>query len=578
MTSKIDLFIYEVVGPEDINKQYFFSGIKKKTKINNVNSNVNSYIKANYFEPKSNRDKYYYTKNILINKYVNPKNIYTQEIIQNIYTQEIIQSNNKDKIDDFFHIFNILYKLYLKYPARLIFREMDTTIKSSANFDERRNNILFLAKNEQLNLSKNIYREMSNLIHYNTISLKNQFYDIKGQTNQIIKNINDNSEIIYYMNTNKKIIVIGDIHGSFHSFFRIILRFYIKGIIKKDFELDNNYKIIFLGNVIDIGYYSIEVLYIILRLMKKNNLRDGGILNVILIRGNHEEEDTYKKYTFEREEDKKHTPSVTDFLKYCPSAIRLTHNNTVYWLCHGGFSIGIEKNKYSVKSIKYITLKDEKLVEYYISILKKTNKVLNTEIQRIYLNNIDNSVYSQIRWNNFSLDAFSRNRVRDTTDDTFEIGYTVLLEFKEMMKIDFIIKGNDNHENKEDKTKIRDYKKRKSNAFLRIVDIKDNSTEGIFDLNLKVNDDVKTQLNKFIEYKPLIEIKKTETIKTETIKTENEILSIYPKKFMIGKNNKNINIIIDNKTKKILPVLTISNNCDNKRDLYSDSYIIINNE
>lgn len=552
MTSKIDLFIYEVKGPSNIKNEYEFGQIKKNNHIND------DYFNDHFIKPSFNKsfltdEKKYYSRNILMNFAKSNKNN------KNIFTKEIIKSTNKDNIKKFFDDFNTLYQLYLKYPARLKLFEKGinlttvSKINSSSSYNKAINEITPIVQNENLNLSKKIYQKMDDLFIYNKESLKNQFSNYFESTKKLINQINSNSEIIYYMNTSQKIIVIGDIHGSFHSFFRIILRFYIKGIIKDNFELDNNYKIIFLGDVIDRGYYSIEILYIILRLMEKNNSKDGGKLNVILIRGNHEEEQKYEGSIFEKERNKKLTTNsdtINNFFKYCPSAIRLIHNNsTVYWLCHGGFSIKNDKSKgLIIIDFRDNILKDIKTIQEKSESKYDNNK----EISNIYLNNIDDNTNSQIRWNNFSKSykTFVNTKRCGKTNgcEIYEIGYKELINFCNMYNIHFIIRGNSNNE---------------SNAFLSIINKNNTNIENIFDLNEKLDDNVKSQLNKIIEYKDL-----------KSKKTENEILSINPNEF---KNN-NTEFNRNDNTYKLLPVLTISNNCDNGGNLYSDSYIIINNQ
>ena len=86
------------------------------------------------------------------------------------------------------------------------------------------------------------------------------------------------------VNPNDKICVFGDIHGSIHSLLRNLLRLIALGYIDKDLKIKgDNFKIVFLGDLINRGSYSTEVLYLFLNLLKIN----PG--NVHITRGNHEE-------------------------------------------------------------------------------------------------------------------------------------------------------------------------------------------------------------------------------------------------------------------------------------------------
>ena len=132
----------------------------------------------------------------------------------------------------------------------------------------------------------------------------------------------------------------------------------------------------------------------------------------------------------------------------------------------------------------------------------------------------------------------------------YVIGNKDLLKFLNYMDIHFIIRGHTD-----------DY----SNAML-LVNVENNETKKnnpYFYINnmssIKYYQENENELNNVFNYK----------IKKNSSKSDNEIVSINPKKF-----NKN-EISIGNL--KLLPVLTISNNSDNSRMQYSDSFLIITN-
>ena len=264
--------------------------------------------------------------------------------------------------------------------------------------------------------------------------------------------------------------------------------------------------------------------------MKNNNTEQN--LNVILIRGNHEESDTSERYGFYNECLKKFNKDNTynnfiDFFKYCPSAIILNHLDTRYWLCHGGFSIHFEKDYSKLK-----TIYNEK----------------STEIILIENKNINSS----IRWADFTGNNNSSGSRRGAIK-VYDIGNNDLKNFLSFLHIDFIIRGhNDNNSN------AMLLKNKIDNKQFFYINEKKNIKEYISKIN-------KNNKNNIIKYNTIF--KNNNEILP---KSNRELAIIYPKKF-----NKN-DIKITNNL-KLFPVLTISNNSDRDRSLYPDSYIIIEN-
>jgi hypothetical protein len=80
-----------------------------------------------------------------------------------------------------------------------------------------------------------------------------------------------------------KIIIIGDIHGSFGTFIRILLRFRKMKVFDENCIFDSNYHLIFLGDIVDRGVYGYEIIMLIF-MLKQLNPRNVHINN-----GNHEE-------------------------------------------------------------------------------------------------------------------------------------------------------------------------------------------------------------------------------------------------------------------------------------------------
>jgi hypothetical protein len=154
----------------------------------------------------------------------------------------------------------------------------------------------------------------------------------------------DNNYIIKYTpKDNDKFVIIGDIHGSFHSFFRILFRLHYADILNlSTLEITKGYNIIFLGDIIDRGHHSIDICMILFKIIRKNK----G--NIFIIQGNHEADKVGGEYDRIEAEKEKLDDSIFSeatkesfiqeiraVLKSCPLAIII--NNI--WLCHGGIPV-----------------------------------------------------------------------------------------------------------------------------------------------------------------------------------------------------------------------------------------------
>ena len=149
---------------------------------------------------------------------------------------------------------------------------------------------------------------------------------------------------------NNRVAIFGDIHGSFHTFYRSMLRLQEKRIITKvsdhkGYKVEPNCKILFLGDIVDRGQHSLEILYFILVLIDNSDL-DSVIYN----RGNHEERLVGMRDGLMREIVRKFSSDeknmfvwnhVQQFFRSCPSAVilQLLNESMVceqkIWCCHG---------------------------------------------------------------------------------------------------------------------------------------------------------------------------------------------------------------------------------------------------
>lgn len=176
-----------------------------------------------------------------------------------------------------------------------------------------------------------------------------------------------------------KIIILGDHHGSIHTMIRNLFRWHLSGILDLEtYKLADNYKIIFLGDIVDRGSYGYELINIILKLMDANNTNTE--LKVIFNRGNHEVEDQYTNNGFSTEINKKFEDQKDILVKYrrlfslCPSAIILDNNKYRYWLSHGGYPANLVTLDISL-NITYLIPDDAQQVRWNdFSINNKENR------------------------------------------------------------------------------------------------------------------------------------------------------------------------------------------------------------
>lgn len=79
------------------------------------------------------------------------------------------------------------------------------------------------------------------------------------------------------------VLVLGDVHGSFHSLLRDLLHMRRAGFLTPDFLLRPDVMLVCLGDYVDYGPYGMEVLWTLLWLQLRNRK------NVVLLGGNHED-------------------------------------------------------------------------------------------------------------------------------------------------------------------------------------------------------------------------------------------------------------------------------------------------
>ncbi len=340
------------------------------------------------------------------------------------------------------------------------------------------------------------------------------------------------------VNNNDKIILFGDFHGSYHTFFRHMIRLAKFGIINlHDYKITDGYKIIFLGDVVDRGEYGLEIVQFICKMICANN--DNTIIKIVYVRGNHEQDSMYIN-DFGIEVKKKikdvEMNDFKDFFSSCSSAIILlnksenSNKDKKFWLCHGGIPINLDI--------------DLPIIDNGLCNIKFYNKIDTGD--GIY------DIPQQIRWNDF----YDEPDLIDI-DKTLHSGngYRITpLDLKNFMKkhgINFIIRGHQDLPLNSFLYSSHIYEKNKfgtgySLRYRYPICFKDNNSEFT---NIIKNDNIYEKTNSV--FGPIARL-------------------ICDEKW-IDYNN----FGISNNNNTVYPVLTISTNTDMERPLYKDSFAIL---
>jgi hypothetical protein len=190
------------------------------------------------------------------------------------------------------------------------------------------------------NIIRNIIEDIKPILHQDwysesidvrTIDNPDEKYDIL-ENYTLIKKINPS--------INDKFIIIGDIHGSYATFIRTLLRFRKMNIMNEECVLQNNHHIIFLGDIVDRGQYAYEIIMLIFLLKIKNPTC------IHINRGNHEEFDMNTRDGFLNELKSKFGEvdgidvhkKLNDVFLHQHSALLIKNpiNNKYTYMAHGG--------------------------------------------------------------------------------------------------------------------------------------------------------------------------------------------------------------------------------------------------
>lgn len=199
------------------------------------------------------------------------------------------------------------------------------------------------------------------------------------------------------INDNQKIIFFGDLHSSIHALIDKLLYMKSQGIFNENWILRKDICFICCGDMVDRGPYGIEIIYILFSLFLINDKERFIILN-----GNHEEENVYKRYGFELEmiNQFKDKTDVIQLIKNCmnklPVAVFIKYKNQTKYIqfCHGG----IDKSQIVDDSSKKINLSD---MNFENSIISKFLKQEEEESIKYLYKTDDSSISNGFMWSDF---------------------------------------------------------------------------------------------------------------------------------------------------------------------------------
>jgi hypothetical protein len=457
----------------------------------------------------------------------NITNNITNNIINNNKKSIVLDKNDCNTIDNMLGSIDILrsnqsggsifnYEKMGLFYSTYVTRHVLNNTKIKELYDKEYINIIKLLFNEAIT----ILRKMLNII-VNKYSLKELHY----------------GGLVYNIKSSDKLIIFGDFHGSYHSFFRSLLRLQRQKIIDMtSFKIKDGFKIIFLGDIVDRGNYGLEILSTLVKFFVNNNINsDINNWKILINRGNHECFDIYTRYGFTEELKSKigidggHDTYIYEFLSLLSSAIVIKNGNKKFWLCHGGF--------------------------YY-------NDTIDTYIEKITY--IDFNRAMHIRWNDFGAHfgkIYGRNYML-SSDQVKNFGADYIIRGHQDSMISASLLANKNYPLDICSDKIiedmrKKYKLIKYNNFWYLPFIRLNGE--YIKCNCDDNNLYDGPIYRLIVCGKDVDINAT----------------------INNKNYENLEECqnTDNTTKYVIsPVLTISTNNDIGRNLPSDSFIIIHND
>ncbi len=441
------------------------------------------------------------------------KNFDNRKIFENFRNSDILKLYDKNTA------LKIIYKVQEIFNSRL--KEIENNCINVINYLSvlKDTNSEWEKDNEPINnTDKTHYFDYIDtfIISLSSFQRKNNFTHVK-----IIK-----------PSKNEKFVVLGDFHGSLSTFIRHLLRFKKIGIINEDGKIKEDYKFIFLGDIVDRGIYSYEIVMILYLLLINNPDQ------IILINGNHEELETngrLNRTLYESSTIESSKSYVGNFINELYGKFR--NINEMLEIYTG--IINIMRLQPSCLLSEDPNLKNKMIYMAHGCLphdknnVNKLDKTFKEKLKQRKSFCINNNVGMSIRWNDFhgNNDTIKSERTLNNTPEIQKIGKNVLNDANDS-GISMVIRG---HEDLHFNTKIID----------------NGSSEWI-----SINEVIKDNNDNIIE-----------------CKNTNDKLGNMT--HIIKLNNNNNNLMINKEETNYLPIITISTNTDIGKNLTSDSYVII---
>jgi hypothetical protein len=365
------------------------------------------------------------------------KTLPTKDFVDNgrIFSNDVIFSGQKMSGG---YRFNHLYRNYLGFPT--MYNDLRFFNSDVLPVDN-------ISKEEFISLMKMVYT--FNTHYYNLRNTESKFY---YSTKDDGFNPDDINGFIHkhILPENTKVIIFGDHHGGYHTLFRNLIRLHIAGVVDLiNFKVRDGYTLLFLGDLIDRGIYSVEIIYVLLKFVYSEFIKFSeedrisearGVANnykskILIIRGNHETMDYQINHpdTLEKEMVKKEicidkeliegkininekceiNNLLNNYFATCPSAIILSNGIQNFYCCHGGFT------------------DSEGVLDLISNLTDKSNIILNQNEN------------SDVLWSDFNKSFEDKKCDEDSSRHIgCEYGPVNLDKFFEKTKINFMIRGH----------------------------------------------------------------------------------------------------------------------------------------
>jgi len=170
--------------------------------------------------------------------------------------------NAVDELNDLFEIIIKQKSNYKDYTESQFIKEFEKDFEDLEyikNKEEILDNIYNYDKNGEIYKEDKYKIVTDDQLNYLIPKIKDLYLNTFGQMpgnygNYVLKE---------YFSEKSKVIYLGDYHSSIHSLIIVIKYLQSINILNDNYELSDNYYIVFLGDIVDRGPYGIECLYII---------------------------------------------------------------------------------------------------------------------------------------------------------------------------------------------------------------------------------------------------------------------------------------------------------------------------